>query len=214
MILMYVIAWGVVELSFEMAGGYNPEMKQFKSGNGDGFTVALVLFTVLLSVIMWMMCSTCADKYSTFSIQKKAAKLKAKNPYSDRGKEVKPLNSMIAMIFCTCGAQSMKEDGIDNEEAKKKTDALHLTPPPPPVDEKVYKENMKKLNEWKEHEKKEAEHDIKHQLVNSAINLEKNLEKAVIKIGDELEDGIEKMELQAELAANRAKLEMERVNNV
>ena len=134
MILMYVIAWGVVELSFEMAGGYNPEMKQFKSGNGDGFTVALVLFTVLLSVIMWMMCSTCADKYSTFSIQKKAAKLKAKNPYSDRGKEVKPLNSMIAMIFCTCGAQSMKEDGIDNEEAKKKTDALHLTPPPPPVE--------------------------------------------------------------------------------
>tara|TARA_B100000780_G_scaffold268361_1_gene226231 strand:+ start:588 stop:800 length:213 start_codon:yes stop_codon:yes gene_type:complete len=60
-------------------------MKSFgSSAGGDAFNVSLVLCVGLLCLLMWGMCSKCAAKYSTFSIEKKAAKNKAKNPYTGK----------------------------------------------------------------------------------------------------------------------------------
>ena len=167
MIIMYVIAWGLVELSMSAAGGYDPAMRKFGSGDGDSFTRALVIFSVLVTLFMWLMCSKCADKYSTFSQQKKADAAKAKNPYADRGDEMKPLSSFVSAVFCTCGTKGMEMDGIDAEEAEKKTGALQLVPPPPPVDEKEYQNNQVKLKEYKEETKKIHDNNLGTKLMHN-----------------------------------------------
>jgi hypothetical protein len=79
--IMYVIAWGLIELSFTVSGGYDPIMKSFgNGGTGDDFTVCLVLFSAGVCIILWGSCKKCAERYSTFAQMRKAEKSKAKNP--------------------------------------------------------------------------------------------------------------------------------------
>ena len=171
---------GLIELSFEMAGGYDPKMKSFgNGGDGDAFTMSLVIFSSLLSLIMWGTCSKCADKYSDFSQQKKADKLKSKNPYSDRGKQVKPISTLISTIFCTCGQVAVPEDGIDLQQMDKRVQAQMLTPPPAPASEEEYNKGMSQLKEWKKEEEFEASHTITKMLKEEAIKLEHQLEDGV-----------------------------------
>jgi hypothetical protein len=108
MIIMYILAWQLLEIAMAASGGYDPYTGTFgDGGSADGFLMILMLLASLLCCMMWGGCAKAAAKYSKHAQEVKWAKIKAKNPYADRSKKKgSGASGCLAMIFCTCGAES------------------------------------------------------------------------------------------------------------
>ena len=212
---MYVIAWGAVELALHAAGGYNPQQSTFGYDKGnDIFLNILLLLVISLTLILWLSCWKCSERYSEFSISKKLAKTKATNPYDrSEGLEKKAMSSLVRVLFCTCGEQASDTDGIDNEEVNGKDSAIHLVPPPPPTNA-VYEGNAAKLQTFKEEEKKYHDHDWKVKLKHEVKRDVDIVKHSLIKGEKEVIKSIHNMENKAHHALVDAELNMEKANGI
>ena len=172
---------GLVELSFSASGGYDPKMKSFgNGGNGDSFTMYLIIFAASLCVILTFSCSKFADRYSTFAQERKMAKTRAKNPYADRpNKIIKPLSTFLTVFFCTCcGDGATEEDGLDTEQQNKKIKAQMLTPPPAPTD-KEYDAGLKALDDYKKEKEADKDLNIVANIKNHIVDAEHQVEDII-----------------------------------